>query len=227
MQLGFDESWIKHIMLCISIVPYRVCINREFGNMIRPTRGILQGDPISPYLFLICVEGLLSILRQAQISGMIRGCRLSSQSPIIWHLYFDESLLFFQGSIHDCANIMNCLHVYQRASSQQINYLNLLFASTVMFLMISKTISNLCFAFQSWPCTINTWDYLLFSAKTRLRPCNSKFIGPWVSSKHGSVSASPLKVKKYCRSPLLKLFAYTFLASPFSQSLFAISWNPV
>lgn len=121
-QLGFDESWIRLIMLCISTVEYRVHRNGEFCESFKPLRGIWQGDPISPYLFLICAEGLSVILHQAQQSRKITGYRLSPQAPMISSLLFaDDSLLFFHASVHDCTNIREYLHQYKRASGQLIN----------------------------------------------------------------------------------------------------------
>jgi hypothetical protein len=62
MRLGFDHGWANLIMACVSPVNYRVWFNSEETETFTPTRGIRQGDPPSPYLFLICAEGLSSLL---------------------------------------------------------------------------------------------------------------------------------------------------------------------
>lgn len=64
-QLGFAENWIAKVMTCISIVTvsYAALINEMLGQVIKPTRGIRQVDPISPYLYLICAKGLSSLLQ--------------------------------------------------------------------------------------------------------------------------------------------------------------------
>ena len=64
------------------------------GN-IKPFRGIRQGDPLSPYLFLLCVEALNCILSRAENSRVVTGVHNSKNGPRLSHLFFaDDSLLF-------------------------------------------------------------------------------------------------------------------------------------
>ena len=67
-NFGFSNRWISLIMNRVSSVTYLVMVNGNQCGHIKPTRGIRQGDPLSPYLFLLCVEGLASMLDKAKSS---------------------------------------------------------------------------------------------------------------------------------------------------------------
>lgn len=57
-QMGFNDRWVALIMECVTTVSYSLLVNEEPQGNIKPNRGIRQGDPLSPYLFLLCSEGL-------------------------------------------------------------------------------------------------------------------------------------------------------------------------
>ena len=84
-KLGFQEEWIRLIMMCVMTVSYSVLINEEPKGKIISTRGLRQGDPIFPYLFLLCAEGLTAMLRRDEREGLISGisvCRERRRYPI-------------------------------------------------------------------------------------------------------------------------------------------------
>ena len=61
-KLGFPEKWIQWVMGCVTTPTFSILINGKAYDNIRPFRGIWQGDPLSPYLFLLCAEGFISLL---------------------------------------------------------------------------------------------------------------------------------------------------------------------
>ena len=80
-KLGFAEQWKKLVMMCVCTANYAVLVNGSPLGRIFPTKGIRQGDPISPYLFLLCAEALSSLLTQADESGLIVWIPMSKRGP--------------------------------------------------------------------------------------------------------------------------------------------------
>lgn len=110
-------------MKCISTVSYLVLINGEPSKTIKPQRGLHQGDPISPYLYIICTEGLSRLIKQNIQEKKIHGFQASRSGPPISHLLFaDDSLLFCKATEEEAINISKILKTYQKAPGQEINY---------------------------------------------------------------------------------------------------------
>lgn len=65
-KLGFEEAWISKIMTCVTTVSYAVLVDDQPSQVITPTRGLRQGDLISPYLHFICAGGLNSLFLTMQ-----------------------------------------------------------------------------------------------------------------------------------------------------------------
>lgn len=63
-KLGFSEKWVQLVWRCISTVSYSFMLNREVCDNFKPTRDLRQGDPLSPFLFLIGVEGFSGIIEK-------------------------------------------------------------------------------------------------------------------------------------------------------------------
>ena len=121
-KLGFDNRWITLVSSCIRSVSFSVLVNGEPHGNFTPNRGLRQGDPLSPYLFLLCAKGLHSLIQQVEISGSIKGVSLCSVGPKVSHLFFaDDSLLFCRANSQEASSIMEILKQYKEASGQQIN----------------------------------------------------------------------------------------------------------
>ncbi|XP_040998224.1 uncharacterized protein LOC121244278 [Juglans microcarpa x Juglans regia] len=97
-KLGFNENWIKLVMSCVSSVTYSVLLNGKPGGKVIPTRGLRQGDPISPYLFILCAEGLSSLLNYADQKGEIMGVAVAKGGQV---LNKEKSSLFFSSNTEE------------------------------------------------------------------------------------------------------------------------------
>lgn len=87
-KMGFCAAWISKIMNCLSSVSYSFKLNGKVEGNIIPSRGLQQGDLLSPYLFLLCAEAFSALLSKAAEDGLIHGARVSRSAPRISHLFF-------------------------------------------------------------------------------------------------------------------------------------------
>jgi ribonuclease HI len=121
-RMGFDGRWISLIMMCVKSVQYSILVNGNPCGLITPSRGIRQGDPISPYLFLICAEALSAMLTHANMDGRLTGVPTSRRGPALSHLFFaDDSLLFCRATLSQWNQLTSILQKYEEASGQKMN----------------------------------------------------------------------------------------------------------
>ena len=109
-------------MKCITSVTYSVIINGSTHGCIVPTRGLRQGDPLSPYLFLLCAEGFSALINEATRCQQLNGISICRGSAKISHLFFaDDSLLFYKANGVECNKLKEILRTYESTSGQKIN----------------------------------------------------------------------------------------------------------
>ena len=121
-RLGFSEGWIGLMMMCVKTVSYSVLINRELKGKIIPTRGLRQGDPISPYLFLLCAEGLIAMLKKEECEGRISGVAVCRGAPRISHLLFaDDCIIFGKACSEESNRVLRVLANYEKETGQKLN----------------------------------------------------------------------------------------------------------
>ncbi|KAL6205195.1 hypothetical protein ACLB2K_022457 [Fragaria x ananassa] len=107
LQLGFCDQWVGWIMNCVETVSYSFVINGEVRGMIKPSRGLRQGDSISPYLFLICAKVLSRLIRGAEREGKLHGVSICTGAPTITHLFFAyDSFIFCRADEEECGDLM-------------------------------------------------------------------------------------------------------------------------
>ena len=81
-------------MRCVTTVSYSFRINGKISNSFQPLRGIRQGDPLSPYLFLIVVEGLSALIKKSVEEGVLEGI-LSVGGDLKFHTYSSPMIASF------------------------------------------------------------------------------------------------------------------------------------
>lgn len=117
LQLGFSDNFVTTVMKCVTTVSFSIRVNGHLSAPFKPTRGIRQGDPISPYLFLLCSEGLSCLLKSVGPVHLSRGVRVGVHAPWISHLLFaDDCIVFSEASRRGADRLQEILNLYSKGS---------------------------------------------------------------------------------------------------------------
>ena len=124
-RCGFSEKWRKWIMYCISTVKFSILINGSPSDFFGSSRGIRQGDPLSPLLFDVVMEALSRMLDVAanigQLSGFYVG-NTTSISMMVTHLLFaDDTLIFCDAVPNQLVILREILTRFEEVSGLRIN----------------------------------------------------------------------------------------------------------
>ncbi|KAL0303517.1 UNVERIFIED_CONTAM: putative mitochondrial protein [Sesamum radiatum] len=121
-KLHFPCDFIEFIMLCVSSVSYSFVLSgKQFGTIITQ-QGLHQGDPLSPYLFLLCTESLSLLFLVARERGTIPEVAVCRGAPSISHLLFaDDTMVFIPANMDMVQHVCHLLDTYKLASGQEIN----------------------------------------------------------------------------------------------------------
>lgn len=122
LRLGFSSSFVRLAMKCVTSVRFTVRVNGELLPYFTPSRGLRQGDPYSPYLFLLCAEGLTTLLKNLGGAQVDRGIRVSNNSPWVNHFLFaDDSLIFMNAKEESAQRLNLVLRIYGDYFGQCVN----------------------------------------------------------------------------------------------------------
>ncbi|PWA65154.1 hypothetical protein CTI12_AA306500 [Artemisia annua] len=122
-KLGFGDAWCKWVLACISSYEMDLMINGDSIGTIKPSRVIHQGDPMSPYLFIIVADVLSRLINNAMQNSILTGIKMSRNCPVISHIFFaDDSLFFLKAKISECDYLLELINRYCEASGQRINF---------------------------------------------------------------------------------------------------------
>ncbi|XP_021715273.1 uncharacterized protein LOC110683240 [Chenopodium quinoa] len=154
-RFGFPPYWVHILQQCVTTVSYQLLVNGSPSTPFIPKCGLRQGDPLSPYLFVLCMEILSLMLRRAEL----RGIRIASRAPSISHLFFaDNELIFFHVSPEACDNVLSVVNEFCSISGQMIN--------------IQKS-----FVRFSSNTPVDYREYLSHSLKMQARPSIGNYLG--------------------------------------------------
>jgi hypothetical protein len=121
-EIDFLVSLINVIMHSVTSVSTNVKWNGTRSEFFRPRRGIRQGDPISPYLFVLCMDKLSHIILQVVGEEKWKGIRAGRNGTMISHLMFaDDLLLFGEANEKQMNCVIDSLNTFCSMSGQEVS----------------------------------------------------------------------------------------------------------
>jgi len=122
-EMGFDIKWRQWIKVCTTTASISILVNGTPSKPFKMQRGLRQGDPISPYLFVMMTEVLNLLLSKAAQIGLFQGIKVGSRAVSLSHLQFaDDTLIFSEPRMDYLQNIKNILYSFQCFSGLKVNY---------------------------------------------------------------------------------------------------------
>lgn len=165
LKLGISPRFTDTVMRCVSSVSISVHFNGGSLDAFTPSQVVQQGDPISPYLFLLAAEGLSCILK-AQ-GDRVRGISVAATAPAVNHLLFaDDSLLFFEATDGSATKVRDILKGTVMHQVSKLMWTNL-FISAKVLLSHSMQVLKIFLKSRMSLCQINIWDSHLMWAERK------------------------------------------------------------
>ncbi|KAG8380670.1 hypothetical protein BUALT_Bualt06G0040000 [Buddleja alternifolia] len=122
VKFGFDQKFVNWIRVCIATTNFSTLVNGSPFGFFSPSRAIRQGDPLSPYIFLLYFDLFSRMLHMEEDHNLLRGIKISRGSLSISHLMYADDLLIF--GVADDKNvecIQECIATYEEWSGQCVS----------------------------------------------------------------------------------------------------------
>ncbi|GKC32603.1 putative RNA-directed DNA polymerase, eukaryota, reverse transcriptase zinc-binding domain protein [Tanacetum coccineum] len=121
-RLGFSSTWRKWIMAGLKSSRASILVNGSPTSEFSLKRGLRQGDPLSPFLFIIVMEGLHIALKDGLTANLFQGVKIGSSEIRLSHLFYaDDVIILSEWNQCDMDNIIRILNVFYLASGLKIN----------------------------------------------------------------------------------------------------------
>ncbi|GJR76425.1 RNA-directed DNA polymerase, eukaryota, reverse transcriptase zinc-binding domain protein [Tanacetum coccineum] len=121
-KLGFGTKWRSWIKVGLVSARTSILVNGGPTSEFSLKRGLRQGDPLSPFLFIIVMEGLHMTLRDGVAANMFQGVKVGSPGILLSHLFYaDDVVIFSEWNQTDMENIIRILNIFYIASGLKIN----------------------------------------------------------------------------------------------------------
>jgi hypothetical protein len=218
-RFGFCDKWKDWIRACVFSGNMSVLINGSPSEEINIQRGLKQGDPLAPFLFLLVAEGLGSMMRKAVELNKFYGVQVGNNGLCVSHLqYADDTLCIGDASINNLWALKSILRGFEMVSGLKINF----WKSSIMGINVSNDFLRLALAFLNCrvsslpfkylglpvganPRRVSTWEPLLDALRKRLGVWSNKYVslGGRIVLLNSVLNAIPVFYLSFMKIPVL------------------------
>jgi hypothetical protein len=217
-RFGFCSKWRSWMRACVFAGNMSILLNGSPTEEINIKRGLKQGDPLAPFLFLLVAEGLGGLMKKAVGLSRFRGFRFGSNGVVVSHLqYADDTLCIGEPSIENLWMLKVILRGFELVSGLKVNF----WKSSLMGINVSQNFIRLAatflncrvgvvpFKYLGLPVDANhqrmaTWEPLINSLRKRLGSWNNKFVslGGRIVLLNAVLNAIPIFYLSFLKMPV-------------------------
>jgi hypothetical protein len=121
LKVGLGIQLTNWIMSCVTSSSFAVLVNGEPSEFFRSERGVRQGCPLSPLLFILMMEGLSLLLKNSTAEGLISGINVSRVTKILHLLFVDDVLIMSKASLAEWKQIKAIIELFCNATGLTVS----------------------------------------------------------------------------------------------------------
>ena len=119
---GLYPQWVEWVMGLVTCPFFNILLNGSPSRLFQASRGIRQGDLLSPFLFTLMAEGLSCPIQTQSSNGDLRGLKIhASMDPQTHQQFNDDTMLMGHPSVQEAQSFKNSLNLFIMASGLAIN----------------------------------------------------------------------------------------------------------
>jgi hypothetical protein len=218
-RFGFCSKWKDWIRACVFAGSMSVLVNGSPSEEINIQRGLKQGGPLAPFLFLLVAEGLGGVMKKAVEMNRFRGFKVRDSDVVISHLqYADDTICVGEASINNLWALKAILRGFEMVSGLKVNY----WKSSLMGVNVSHDFMTLASTFLNCktstipfkylglpvganPRRLSTWEPLLEALRKRLSAWGNKYVslGGRIVLLNSVLNAIPVFYLSFLKLPVL------------------------
>eukprot|EP00253_Pinus_taeda_P008502 PITA_08502 len=119
---GFCDRWVNWVISMISTPNFSILLNGAPTTTFNASRGLRQGDPLSPFLFIIAAEGLGRYFKKEARERKIQGLKLWGNRTTVTHQQFvDDIMIYCKATLQEVKRIKKILEIFMESSGMEVN----------------------------------------------------------------------------------------------------------